>query len=100
MTGAKSKIRIAVLCGGQSAEHDVSLASGKNIADALDQNKYAVTLVGIDRTGIMRLIPSLEELRKTALDKPIDVAQFETQVALIRRDRGASLIDVKNGNSV
>ncbi len=100
MTSTKSKIRVAVLCGGQSAEHDVSLASGKNIADALDQNKYTVTLVGIDRTGIMRLVPSLDELRKTTLDKPIDVTQFETQVALVRRDRGASLIDVKNGTSI
>ncbi len=94
------KIRIAVFCGGQSAEHDVSLASGKNIADALDPAKYEITLVAIDRTGIMRLIPSIDELRKTALDKPIDVTNFKTHVALLRGVRGPEIIEVGTGKTL
>ncbi len=94
------KIRIAVFCGGQSAEHDVSLASGKNIADALDPAKYDITLIAIDRTGIMRLIPSIDELRKTALDKPIDVTAFKTHVALLRGVRGSEIIEVGTGKTL
>jgi D-alanine-D-alanine ligase len=45
------KIRIALLFGGKSAEHEVSLKSARNIAEAIDKSKYDVVLIGIDKEG-------------------------------------------------
>ena len=45
------KIRVGILFGGRSAEHEVSLQSAKNIIDAIDRNKYEVVLIGIDKKG-------------------------------------------------
>ncbi|MCZ6636020.1 MAG: D-alanine--D-alanine ligase [bacterium] len=45
------KIRVAVLFGGKSAEHEVSLQSARNIVDAIDKDKYEVTLIGIHKSG-------------------------------------------------
>ena len=45
------KIRVGVLFGGRSAEHEVSLQSAKNIIAAIDTNKYEVVLIGIDKKG-------------------------------------------------
>ena len=45
------KIRIALIFGGRSAEHEVSLCSARNVYNALNLQKYAVTLIGIDRRG-------------------------------------------------
>lgn len=45
------KIRIAVIFGGQSAEHEVSIRSARNVVTALDPQRYLVTLVAIDRYG-------------------------------------------------
>lgn len=45
------KIRVGVIFGGKSAEHEVSLQSAKNVIEALDQNKYEPVLIGIDKTG-------------------------------------------------
>ncbi len=45
------KIRVAVLFGGRSAEHEISLQSAKSVVNALDKNKYEVTLVGIGKNG-------------------------------------------------
>ena len=45
------KIRVGILFGGHSAEHEVSLQSAKNIIDAIDTNKYEVVLIGIDKKG-------------------------------------------------
>jgi len=45
------KIRVGLLFGGKSAEHEVSLQSAKNVFEAIDQDKYEVTLIGIDKTG-------------------------------------------------
>lgn len=45
------KIRVGIVFGGKSAEHEVSLQSAKNIIDALDKNKYEPVLIGIDKKG-------------------------------------------------
>jgi D-alanine-D-alanine ligase len=45
------KIRVGILFGGRSAEHEVSLQSAKNIIGAIDTNKYEMVLIGIDRKG-------------------------------------------------
>ena len=45
------KIRLGILFGGKSAEHEVSLISAKNIISALDKTKYDVLLIGIDKKG-------------------------------------------------
>lgn len=45
------KIRIAVLFGGRSGEHDVSLASARSVLSVLDWNKYEIFPVGISQSG-------------------------------------------------
>ncbi len=47
----KKKIRVAVIFGGRSAEHEVSLVSASGIMQALDRTKYEVVPVGISREG-------------------------------------------------
>ena len=42
-----NKLRIAVLCGGTSAEREVSLKTGAQIASALDADKYDVTTLDV-----------------------------------------------------
>jgi D-alanine-D-alanine ligase len=46
-----NKIRVGLLFGGKSAEHEVSLQSAKNVLAALDKNRYEVVLIGIDKSG-------------------------------------------------
>src|SRR5471030_915377 len=45
------KIRVAVLFGGKSAEHEVSLQSAKNVIQNLDPKRYDVVPIGIDKQG-------------------------------------------------
>ena len=45
------KIRIGLLYGGRSCEHEVSVTSARCVYDALDQNKYEISLLGISKTG-------------------------------------------------
>jgi D-alanine-D-alanine ligase len=45
------KIRIGVVFGGQSVEHEVSLVSAASVINALDKNKYEVIPIGIAPTG-------------------------------------------------
>jgi D-alanine-D-alanine ligase len=45
------KLRVGLLFGGRSVEHEVSLASATSILKALDPSRYDVALVGIDQSG-------------------------------------------------
>lgn len=45
------KLKLAIIFGGRSAEHEVSIISARNILKAIDKNKYDITLVGIDKIG-------------------------------------------------
>ena len=45
------KKRICLLFGGKSDEHEISLQSAKAVYEALDKNKYNITLIGIDKEG-------------------------------------------------
>lgn len=45
------KLKIAVLYGGKSPEHDVSIESAKNVMAAMDKNKYEILPIEIDRQG-------------------------------------------------
>jgi D-alanine-D-alanine ligase len=47
----KNKMRVGVLFGGRSGEHEVSLMSARSIIDALDPNKYSVLQIGITHEG-------------------------------------------------
>ena len=46
-----NKLRVAVLFGGRSGEHDVSLMSARSVLAALDPKRYEVTQVGITLDG-------------------------------------------------
>src|ERR1044071_3793040 len=47
----KRKLRVAILFGGKSAEHEISLISARNIVEAMDKNKYEIVSIGIDKDG-------------------------------------------------
>jgi D-alanine-D-alanine ligase len=57
---AQSKLQLAVLCGGQSAEHEVSVTSAKNILQALDANKYDIHVIFIAKNGQWYLFDSYQ----------------------------------------
>jgi D-alanine-D-alanine ligase len=60
----KSKIRVGVIFGGQSAEHEVSLVSAASIINALDPKKYEVIPAGIAPDGKWYSFPGvLEEMK-------------------------------------
>jgi D-alanine-D-alanine ligase len=45
------RVRVAVLLGGRSSEHDISLASARSVIDALDPQRYETVTVEIGRDG-------------------------------------------------
>lgn len=57
------KLRVGLLFGGRSVEHDVSIVSATSILNALDRSRYDVSLIGVDPVGRWHLA---ERSAKTA----------------------------------
>lgn len=51
MTGSPARLRIGILFGGRSAEHDVSVLSATNVMQALDPLRYEAVPVFVTRDG-------------------------------------------------
>jgi D-alanine-D-alanine ligase len=45
------RVRVAVILGGRSSEHDISLASARSVIDALDPERYDTVTVEVGRDG-------------------------------------------------
>jgi len=63
------RIRVAVLFGGQSAEHDVSLRSAETVIGALDPERYDVVKIGVTREG--RWLTGGDPLRQLEASSPL-----------------------------
>lgn len=50
-SGRLKKLKVGIIFGGKSAEHEVSLQSAKNVIEAIDREKYEPVLIGVDKQG-------------------------------------------------
>ena len=74
---APPRIRLALLYGGRSGEHDVSIASATSVMQAIDKDKYDVLPVYLTPEG--RWLPGVEPARLTAGAHPTaSVALFSS----------------------
>lgn len=53
-----SRLKIAIICGGPSSEHEVSCVSGGGVLQGIDTSKYDVTLIGITKLGQWVRLPN------------------------------------------
>jgi len=83
-----AKLRIALLFGGRSVEHEVSLVSAASILGALDPSRYDVTLVAVDADGRWHLgdptlPPTLATLESAVQGDEVDLPVAPGQHTLI-----------------
>jgi len=84
------RLRVALLFGGRSAEHDISVLSARNVLRALDPMRYDTIPIGITRSGVWRLCL----LEDGAL--PVAVPESGPRVALIPGGSGRLAILSEN----
>lgn len=80
------KLRVGVIFGGRSGEHEISLRSARSIVDALDRARYEPVLLGIDPDGRWHLHDAARAL-------------LETPGAPLQLDRTAPSVAVSPGES-
>jgi D-alanine-D-alanine ligase len=70
------KLRVGILFGGRSGEHEVSLLSAASVVNAIDKNKYEVVPIGITKEGRWLTAEHAENLLQgKAADKSVRSTQ-------------------------
>ncbi|WFE50184.1 D-alanine--D-alanine ligase family protein [Micromonospora sp. WMMD1155] len=96
-------VRIGILFGGPSAEHEVSCASALGVARALTGSGYRTVAIGVTRSGGFRLMPDavLAELRdRPAGERAIDDQLTVTGPAVeLRRGPRPGVVQVAAANA-
>jgi D-alanine-D-alanine ligase len=79
------RIRVAVLAGGRSSEHEISLASARSVVDALDPERYETHTIEIGRDGTWALPsgPSPTALPGGAASLPIPSGTAPTPLGAV-----------------
>ena len=77
------KTRVAILFGGKSAEHEISLISAQNIIGALDRTQYEPVLIGVDREGGWYLQKEEDFLALPDNPKEIELRDFSRPLAVV-----------------
>jgi D-alanine-D-alanine ligase len=72
-------MRVGVIFGGRSGEHEVSLRSAESVINAIDKSRYTVVPIGITQEG--RWLVSGDA--KTMLPKTVMASNNHQQVAII-----------------
>jgi D-alanine-D-alanine ligase len=78
----KRKLRIGLIFGGRSGEHEVSLASASSVMAHLDTNKYEIIPIGITKTGAWLLGTEPTKLLTAAQDAQPEETETTTAVTL------------------
>lgn len=92
---SERKIRVGIIFGGKSSEHEVSLLSAKTIYDAIDKNKYEPVLIGIDKSGEWHIRDQTKFLIDADNPKTIRLHESDHSVSLVPKREGDTLVALK-----
>ena len=91
MSPEKKRLRVGVLFGGRSGEHEVSLASAASVIRGLDLDKYEPVPIGITKDGHWLIGEGAAKMLPDILKsgRRVMLAADPTEAALVPLDRGA-----------
>src|SRR5918993_148503 len=88
-----ARTRLAILYGGRSAEHQVSVVSARSVMEALDPERFEVVPIAITRDGAW-LLPDRSPLELTASDGTLPEVEAAGRELAVRPEEGVGGVDV------
>jgi D-alanine-D-alanine ligase len=91
-------IKVGIIFGGKSVEHEISLLSAQNILESLDKNKYEPVVIYIDKEGkwLLNTLPGQVMKSLSATNE----APRSTEIVVIGKDNSNVMIDIEKGNEI
>lgn len=96
----KNKIKVGLIFGGRSSEHEVSLVSAWNIYHGFDKKKYDVCLIGIDKNGGWHLGSGEGSWVNPEDSKKVELNTKAPLVAIVNKKKAVYVIDLNTGKNM
>ncbi|WP_085730066.1 MULTISPECIES: D-alanine--D-alanine ligase [unclassified Pseudomonas] len=87
-----NKLRVGIVFGGKSTEHEVSIRSAQAIAQGLDRSRYVPILIEVDKCGRWRINDQHDALHKQAGKYSANASIGSEEIALLRGISGEQLV--------
>lgn len=91
------KKSVAIVFGGQSSEHEVSLQSARNVINAIDRDSHELVLIGIDKSGRWLRFEESDYLLNPTDPARISLSPAGKVLALLPGDAGAQFMEIESG---
>lgn len=94
------KIKVGVLFGGRSPEHNISLLSASNVIENIDGKKFEKVLIAIDKNGVWHYNKGALQLSHPGDAKNVSLPEYDNVVYLSQNTGEHTLIDKGSGEVV
>lgn len=94
------KIKVGVVYGGRSPEHNISLLSASNVIENIDRDKFEVVLLAIDKIGIWHHNQGKLRLKNPGNAKLISLPAFDNVIYLSQNAGDHAIIDKASGQVI
>ncbi len=92
MTTEKNRLRVGVLFGGRSGEHEVSLVSAASVIQALDPEKYEAVPIGITKEGRWLVGPAANKMLLPPTNKTLGEVLLKGDRVMLSADPTATTL--------
>lgn len=92
------KVRVGVIFGGRSGEHEVSIRSARAIIGAIDRRKFDVVPIAITKEGKWLSPAASASLLPEAVHKQLSSKSIESDIALLGDPSHKGLISLESGD--
>ncbi len=97
----KNKLKVCLLFGGKSGEHEVSLMSAKSVFEALNKDSYEIFLVGINKKGEWLLHEKDDYLLNSNNPKKVEIKEKNSRRVFPTIEKNVpALLDLSDGKMV
>ncbi|MHB8384350.1 MAG: D-alanine--D-alanine ligase family protein [Candidatus Binataceae bacterium] len=97
---SSNKLRVGVLFGGRSGEHEISLRSALSVMSAMDPAQYEIVPIGIDRDGKWYLENDALKMLTEATPHLAALSAGDTPVTLLPHPDSRALVRVPDGGDI
>jgi D-alanine-D-alanine ligase len=95
----KKKKRVAIIFGGKSAEHEISIISAKNVINAIDKEKYEPVPIGIDKDGTWYLNDKSNFILESSNPRLAKINKADIKVALVPTNNSNELVSITDSKN-
>lgn len=94
------KIKVGIVFGGRSPEHNISLLSAYNVVGNIDRSKFEPVLLAIDKNGVWHYGGDTMNITNPNDATSVSLPQFDNTIYISQNTHDGAIIDSSTGKTI